>query len=48
MNADQRLADHEGHRLAIRVSDDGMATLECDTCGEYIIEQDAEGMVLFG
>ena len=34
------LMKHEGHDVAIRVSEDPekFITLECDTCGEYIIE----------
>jgi formylmethanofuran dehydrogenase subunit E len=36
------LLKHEGHEVAIRVApiedEERFITLECDTCGEYIIE----------
>lgn len=49
MDKDQRLADHVGHSLEIRHDEEtNIWTLECDTCGEYILEQYADGMVIFG
>lgn len=48
MNEDMRLEAHEGHTLSIITDQEtGISTLGCDTCGVYLIEQDAEGMILF-
>ena len=39
---EKKLLEHEGHDVVIRVSmdkdDDHFVTLDCDTCGEYVIE----------
>jgi hypothetical protein len=32
------LGKHTGHAVAIREDEDGLITLECDTCGEYIAD----------
>lgn len=49
MDSEVRLGAHEGHALRIaRDGDQGISTLECDTCGEVLIEQFDDGMVLFG
>lgn len=49
MDKDQMLGAHEGHSLEIRHDEEtNLWSLECNTCGEYILEQDAEGIVIFG
>ena len=48
MTTDQRLSDHEGHALSISIDQETLtASLECNTCGEYIIEQESDGSVLW-
>ena len=34
----ENLENHIDHSVAIRVDDDNNITLECDTCGEYILD----------
>lgn len=48
MNSEQRLADHNGHALEITQDEEtALAALVCNTCGEYIIEQDEDGIVIW-
>jgi len=48
MDRETRLGVHEGHKLTIaRDGDTGITTLECDTCGEYLLEQFDDGMVIW-
>lgn len=49
MTEGQTLGDHLGHSVIIR-KDEGepdIWALVCDTCGEYILEQYTDGMVLW-
>jgi len=49
MDKETRLAEHEGHTIRIaRDAETGISTLECDSCGEYLLEQYDDGMVLWG
>ena len=48
MNTEQRLADHKGHALEIMQDEEAaLWALVCNTCGEYIIEQDEDGIVIW-
>jgi hypothetical protein len=33
------MREHVGHDVAIRIDDEQVVTLECDTCGAYINAQ---------
>ena len=49
MDKETRLAEHEGHTIRIaRDAETGISTLECDSCGEYLLEQYDDGLVLWG
>jgi frataxin-like iron-binding protein CyaY len=49
MDKETRLLEHADHAIRIDYrAEDGIATLECDTCGEYLLEQFDDGMVLWG
>jgi hypothetical protein len=34
----ENMEKHIDHAVAIRIDDDSNITLECDTCGEYILD----------
>jgi uncharacterized radical SAM superfamily protein len=45
---EQTLEVHEGHTLNISLDGEtGIASLECDTCGAYILEQLADGTAVW-